>query len=206
MEKRDGPGGAGRRYRPASERERDDTGPAPEGDGKGGKGPSRGGRRSNEPTSHGVVPTRAPSRFFLLLQAAACLPREVPRSLGASLFFSLLGVVALAPRPGRASPPSFSRLYYSYFHAHVLRLCGSTIYVSRRSFLRLLPYGRAGAARRDASRNCSTESCIANRPTTCCFGIDCEDYGDVFFLPRQNYVDVIKSLDVFKSTLQHFVS
>lgn len=49
----------------------------------GGKGPSRGGRRSNEPTSHGVVPTRAPSRFFLLL--SRCLPR-VPRSLGFSLF------------------------------------------------------------------------------------------------------------------------
>jgi len=124
----------------------------------GGKGPSQGGRRSNEPTSHGVVPTRALSRFFLLLNR--CLPREC-LALLVSLFFSLFSVVALAPQPG-SRPPSFSRLYYSYFHAHVLRLCGSTIYV-----LADLPcacYHTAGLViGRDASRNCSTKSCIANR-------------------------------------------
>lgn len=74
----------------------------------------------------------------------------------------------LCPQPD-SRLPSFSRLYYSYFHAHVLRLCGSTIYV-----LADLPcacYHTAGPATdRDASRNCSTESCIADWPT-CRFGI-----------------------------------
>lgn len=75
--------GTRRRYRPVNKWERDDTEPARRGM-AGGKGPSQGGRRSNEPTSHGVVPTRAPSRFFLLL--SRCLPREY---LLVSLFFSL---------------------------------------------------------------------------------------------------------------------
>jgi len=124
----------------------------------GGRGRSRGGRRSNEPTSHGVVPTRAPSCFFLLL--SRCL--RVPRSLDFSLFL-----------PPYSRPSSFLRLYYSYFHAHVLRLCGSTIYVP--ADLLCACYHTAGPATdRDALQNCSTESCIANRPTYC-FRIDYKD-------------------------------
>lgn len=87
----------------------------------GGKGPFRGGRRSNEPTSHGVVPTRAFSLSFT--RVSSFFSAVAYQVSSASLFFSLLGFVALVPSLFLA------RLYYSYFHAHVLRLCGSTIYV-----------------------------------------------------------------------------
>lgn len=130
--------GARRRYRPVNERKRDNTELARRGM-TGGKGPSRGGRRSNEPTSHGVVPTRAPSRFFLLL--SRCLPRE-PRSLSFSLFLS----------PRRRRSRSAARLSLAVLLALILfifpRSCSSTMWFddlrSRRSSLRLLPYyGRA---------------------------------------------------------------
>lgn len=129
---------ARQRYRPVNERERDNMGPARRGMAEG-KGPSRGGRRSNEPTSHGVVPTRAPSRFFLLL--SRCLPREC-LALLVSLFFSLLGVVA-SRSAARLSPAVLLALILFIFP----RSCSSTMWFddlrSRRSSLRLLPYGRA---------------------------------------------------------------
>lgn len=105
-------------------------------------------------------------------------------SLSWFLSFSPSSASSLSLRSPGSRPPSFSRLYYSYFHAHVLRLCGSTIYV-----LADLPcacYHTAGPATgRDASRNCSTESYIADQPT-CCFGIDYGDPGRFFAARSHN--------------------
>lgn len=98
---------------------------------QGGKGPFRGGRRSNEPTSHGVVPTRALSRVSSFFSAAA-----YQVSSGFSLFL-------LPRRPAHSSRLSFSRAYI--IHISTLMFFD---YVVRRStfppiFQRLLPYGRA---------------------------------------------------------------
>jgi len=139
----------------------------------GGKGPSQGGRRSNEPTSHGVVPTRALSRFFLLLNR--CLPREC-LALLVSLFFSLFSVVALAPQPG--SRPSVLLALILFIFP---RSCSSTMWFddlrSRRSSLRLLPYGR--------TRN--RPRCLAklfdeklHRQPTCFWNIGYRDSGRFF--------------------------
>lgn len=98
----------------------------------------RGGRRSNEPTSHGVVPTRAPSRFFLLLH------RCLPRVLDALLSFS----PASARRRSLAlhNPLSHTRRPSRAYIIHISTLMFFD-YVVRRStfpliFLRPLPYER----------------------------------------------------------------
>jgi len=116
---------------------------------RGGKGSSWGGRRSNEPTSHGVVPTRAPSCFFLLRRR--CLPRVL--TLLALLSFFLHGVVILSLSLSlQASPPSSLSLSLSRRPSRAYIIHISTLmffdYVVRRStfspiFLRLLPYSRA---------------------------------------------------------------
>lgn len=114
---------------------------------------ARGGRRSNEPTSHGVVPTRAPSRFFLLLRAAY----QHPRSLGSSLFLFQRRIRSRSD-PLAIPPACPSR-------AHIIHI--STLmffdYVVRRStfspiFLRLLPYSRNRPQR---LAKLFEESCIA---------------------------------------------
>ncbi|KYN31757.1 hypothetical protein ALC56_13896 [Trachymyrmex septentrionalis] len=84
-------------------------------------------------------------------------------SLSVSLFFSLFSVVcALAPQSW-FSPTVLLALILFIFP----RSCSSTMWFddlrSRRSFLRLLPYSAGLVTGRDASRNSSTKSCIANR-------------------------------------------
>lgn len=97
-----------------------------------GKGPSWGGRRSNEPTSHGVVPTRAPSCFFLLLRR--CLPRVLALLALFSLsFLTSIFSFSLARRPSRAYIIHISTLMF--FDYVVRRSTFSPI------FLRLLQPG-----------------------------------------------------------------
>lgn len=114
---------------------------------RGGKGPSWGGRRSNEPTSHGVVPTRAPSCFFLLLRR--CLPRAL-LALLALLSFFLHGVVILLSLsffPHKPLSFSLAAVLLALILFIFPRSCSSTMWFddlrSLRSFLRLLPYSRA---------------------------------------------------------------
>ena len=88
----------------------------------------RGGRRSNEPTSHGVVSTRAPLPLFSsfsspLPTSLHLFPRPSSSSSSSFAFFSsslsfsfCLSLLLSCPSP----------LYYSYFHARV-RQCGSTL-------------------------------------------------------------------------------
>lgn len=76
------------------------------------------------------------SSFFSAAAYQECL------ALSASLFFSLLGIVALAPRHGSRPVVSLALILFIF-----PRSCSSTMWFddlrSRRSSLRLLPYGRA---------------------------------------------------------------
>lgn len=146
--------GARRRYRLANERERDEPGLARRGM-AGGKGPSRGGRRSNEPTSHGVVPTRAPSRFFLLF--SRCLPR-VPRSLAFSLF--------LPPRRRRSRP---SRAYI----IHISTLIFFDYVVRRSTFSPIFPVPVTIRRARNRPRCLAKlfDGVVASPTDSCRFGI-----------------------------------
>lgn len=95
---------------------------------KGAEEDGRGGRRSNEPTSHGVVSTRAPLPLFSsfsspLPTSLHLFPRPSSSSFASSFpssfsfsFSFCLSLLLSCPSP----------LYYSYFHARV-RQCGSTI-------------------------------------------------------------------------------
>ena len=89
-----------------------------------------GGRRSNEPTSHGVVSTRAPLPLFSF---SSPLPFQQPPPSRSSFFFHRphhrrasppLSLVLFVP-PAEPSSCSLLRLsypsplYYSYFHARV---------------------------------------------------------------------------------------
>lgn len=162
--------GVRRRHWLANERERDDPGLARRGM-AGGKGPSRGGRRSNEPTSRRATGWSLPALLRVSSFSSAAAYQECLALLGFSLF-SFLGV---APQPG--SRPAvllplilfiFPRSYSSTMWFDDLR--------SRRSSLCLLPYG-GPATGRDASRNCST---VLHRRPTCCFGISYGNPGRFF--------------------------
>lgn len=132
---------------------------------QGGKGPSRGGRRSNEPTSHGVVPTRALSRVSSFFFAAAYQVSSV---------FSLF----LPPLVGPLTRPvSLSRALILFIFP---RSCSSTtMWFDDLRSLRsssVCYHTAVLAARRNASRNCSTESCIADPgQPACCFGMNCRN-------------------------------
>lgn len=165
------PRGAGRRDRPANERERDARGPSAR------AGPGEGGgqqrtvpgwekiKRADEPRG-GPYP-----RSFAFLPSPPPLPTSI-LALLVPLFFSLLGVVALAS----TLPPCLS-LSFSLSHsrcpsrAYIIHI--STLmffdYVVRRStfspiFLRLLPYGRAPQQAAMCLAKLFEESCIVGRP------------------------------------------
>lgn len=151
-------GGTRRGYRTANARERDNAGLSRKGERQGVKDRSGVGE---DQTSRRATGWSLPA----LLRVSSFSSQSLPaKRVLTPLFFSLPDVVALSP----AAASSFSHLYYSYFHAHVLRLCGSTIYVL--SDLPLLRYRTTDNRPQCLARNCSTESCI-DRPDTCCLGI-----------------------------------
>lgn len=93
----------------------------------------RGGRRSNEPTSHGVVSTRAPLPLFSFSSPLPTRPPPSPssffhhRSLHLFLRSSLL-VPPAEPQVSLAPSLLFPRLYIIHISTLVFgRLCGSTI-------------------------------------------------------------------------------
>lgn len=71
----------------------------------------RGGRRSNEPTSHGVVSTRAPLPLFSSFSSPLRLPAS---TFSLVLLLLLLSPSSPPPSPSRSASRSFSRVPRHY--------------------------------------------------------------------------------------------
>lgn len=119
----------------------------------------RGGRRSNEPTSHGVVSTRAPLPLF------SSFSSPLPTSLHLVLLLLLLSPPP-SPSPSRSASCSFSRVPRHYI-IHISTLVfGNVVRRSyTRSFLSLCvrALGRACNARDMQSLRGPREICRQHR-------------------------------------------
>lgn len=137
-------------------RERDGTGPAP---GAGGKGQRTVLRVGEDQTSRRTTGWSLPA-LLRVSSFSSVLPTSI-LTLSAPLFFSLLGVVGLAPTRSRSRPPVLLAPILFIFP----RSCSSTMWFDDLRSLRssCACYHTAGPC--NASRNCSRKVASPVRPT-----------------------------------------